>query len=355
MLLPGLFRNGSHPGKYAHIAQDATAILNDKAYDSFNLVAQQNLTPSTSLTTVLITSHRTPPKLTESINTVGTYGSLRASIDSQGVLSGSYTTSILPGTKYNNAARLQLLGDVCPFETEKSRKLVANGRAELHIEGGDYSLSGLYNVQGNIVSGSYLQGIGNKVAVGGEVVRLRSAHSSTKTDSSSAIMAEGGIRYASVNREHNSESGMIATARINTEKAASVSLLAQISGDLALAASVDANFKDESLSERRSSTEDRPSSSSLLERLRKTRLSASCGFTKLLRSSQVTVNCNTNGELCCDVRHAMQDGTVAEVIGSMDIFSGRTTIGLGLVLSEKVLPRFIHNAVRKANSLNTRQ
>lgn len=355
MLFPGLFRNGNHPGKYAHISQDANAILNDKAYDSFNLTTQQNLTPYTSLTTMLTTSHRGPPKLTESISMAGSHSSLRASIDSQGVLSGSYTTSILPGTKYRSAARMQLLGDLCPFETDTSRKLVANGRAELHVEGGDYSLSGLYNVQGNIVSGSYLQGIGEKVAVGCEFIRLPQTRSSAKTDGSSVVMAEGGVRYTNVNREHLSESGVIVTARMNTEKAASVSLLAQLSGDLIVAASVDANFKSEALSERRDSTEDRPSSSGFLGKLKKTRLHASCGFTKLLRNSQVTVNCNTNGEVCCDVRHAMQDGTVVDVIGSMDTFSGRTTVGMGLVLSEKALPRFIRNAIQKVDSSNTRQ
>lgn len=355
MPFPGLFRNGNYPGEYAHLAQDAEAVLNDRAYDSFNLVTQQNLTPHTSLTTMLTTSHRGPPKLTESLNTAGPYGSLRASIDSQGTLSGSYATSALPGSRYRNAARLRLLGDVRPLETEKSKKIMATGRAELHIEGGDYSLSGLYGLPGNIIAGSYLQGLGDKIAVGCEVVRPPQADSSVKTGTSPSAMAAGGIRYTNIRREHSSEPGVIVTAQMNTEKTANVSLLTQLSGELAVAASINADFCGVGVPEYKNTTETHPVSSSFLSNLKKTRLSASCGFTKLPKSSQVTVNCNTYGEVCCDVRHAMQDGTVAEVIGSLDVFSGRATVGMGLVLSENVLPRLIRKAMRKADSPSGRQ
>lgn len=350
MPFPGLFRNSNYPGEYAHLAQDAEAVLNDKAYDSFNLVSQHNLTPHTSLTTMLTTSHRGPPKITESLSIARPRGSFRGSVDSQGTLSGSYTTSILPGPRYRNAARLRLLGDVHSFSAEKSKKVMATGRAELHVEGGDYSLSGLYSLPGHIIAGSYLQGFGDRIAVGCEIVRPPQTDPSVKPGTSPIAMAAGGIRYTNISRERSSDPGIIATAQVNTEKTANASLLAQLSGELAVAASVNADFCGFRSPEQKDVTKDRSALSGLLNGLKKTRLSASCGFTKLLKSSQVTVNCNTYGEVCCDVRHAMQDGTVAEVIGSLDIFSGRTTVGVGLVLSEQALPRFIHKAVRKANS-----
>ncbi|EFO65467.1 Hypothetical protein GLP15_5141 [Giardia lamblia P15] len=355
MPFPGLFRNGNYPGEYAHLAQDAEAVLNDKAYDSFNLVSQHNLTPHTSLTTMLTTSHRGPPKITESFSTVGPRGSFRGSIDSQGTLSGSYTTSVLPGSRYRNAARLRLLGDVHSFNTEKSKKIMATSRAELHIEGGDYSLSGLYSLPGHIIAGSYLQGLGDKMAVGCEIVRPPQTDSSVKLGASPIIMAAGGIRYTNISRERSSDPGIIVTAQMNTEKTANASLLAQLSGEFAVAASVNADFCGLRPPEHKDTIGNHSAPSGLLNGLRRTRLSASCGFTKLSKSSQVTVNCNTYGEACCDVRYAMQDGTVAEVIGSLDIFSGRTTVGVGLVLSEQALPRFIRKVARKVDSSSNHQ
>ncbi|TNJ27823.1 Tom40 [Giardia muris] len=293
MVLPGLFSRVS-PGVYAALGGEASAILGERAYDGMSVVIPGRLSRNWTTQSVLTSNRRAPPVLAQTVAYDSPDLSAQSTLTSRGTFSSSLGLTLLDALTLRASLTAEQLKDT----------LVHNGRLEAQLEGDDLTLTGLYSIPEGIWACSYLQGLGPRAAVGGEAVH---------------IPQTGMTLYAAGARGTARLGPMKATFVVqgNTERTANASVVADLGSNLQVAGSVTVSARKHD----------------------RVRGSASIGFTRRGARSQVTANCNAAGELSCEARKALDDGSVVEVVGSVDIRSGRSTVGVGVVLGSETVSK----------------
>lgn len=301
MVLPGLFSRVS-PGVYSALGGEAAAILEDRAYDGTSVVIPGRLSRSWTTQSVLTSSRRAPPVLAQTVAYNTPDLNAQCTLTSRGTFSSSMGLTLLDTLTLRASATAEQLKDT----------LTCNGRLEAQVEGDDLTLTGLYSIPEGICACSYLQGLGPRAAVGGEAVHIPQTGMTLYAAGARGIARLGPVKTTVV-------------VQGNTERTANASVVADLNSNLQVAGSVTVSARKHD----------------------KIRGSASIGFTRRGARSQVTASCNMAGELSCEARKALDDGSVVEVVGSVDVRSGRSTVGVGVVLGSETVSKLF--SLRRTN------
>lgn len=348
MPLFGILSDNNYPGEYASIAREATAITDTKTFDGVNIVYNKTLPGphEATLTEGLLLSRRGPPVSSTSLQYATDFASASVSADT----SKTASATVLLDPFKDATLLLKAIGDtralnnqlsvLAPASSPRRLELMSSGRIELHLKGGDFALSGLYSTRGDIFAGSLMQSLTRDVCVGGELVHI---------GQSGDNMYACGARFNRIVREEKGE-GFCVTVQGNSEKTASVGAMYQLSKTLAGAMTANFDFKDMAESLRAQGavhTDASCASASCSSRcsmkracnkcvrlLKDIKAEISVGVTRVLPRAQVTSNINTHGDVSCDVKHVMSDGTVINVIASTDVQTGNVSLGMGLIFNK---------------------